>query len=117
MEVTFPGPRFCGGESNPEGLQLGVCGNSSSPLLIWGLGGSELGRWAVPEPLHSQDAVKNPRGAAPRLGGPVQKVGWLSGEALGCCGDPVPRGGWGDSRGGKGSALAVQPARLQKLAS
>ena len=68
MEVTFPGPRFCSGESNPEGLHLGVCGNSSSPLLVWGLGGSELGRWAVPELLHSQDAVKNPRGAAPGLG-------------------------------------------------
>ena len=68
MEVAFPGPRFCSGESNPEGLQLGVCGNSSSPLLVWGLGGSALGRWAVPEPPCSQDAVKNPRGASPGLG-------------------------------------------------
>ena len=37
----------------------------------------------------------------------MQKVGWLSGEPSGCCGDPVPRGRWGDSHGGKGSALAV----------
>lgn len=105
MEVAFPGPRFCSGESNPEGLQLGVCGNSSSPLLVWGLGGSALGRWSVPEPPCSQDTVKNPRGASPGLGGQCRRWAGSVENRRAVVGILCPGAGGGTVMEGRGQHL------------